>query len=108
MIDSVLRNLISNAIKFSNKSAIIKINAAKSDHDMQISVIDQGVGIITENLSAIFKIDKHLITPGTDNEQGTGLGLILCKDFISRHNGNIWVESVPGKGSTFTFSLPLN
>jgi len=106
MIDSILRNLISNAIKFSNRKAIIKIKAVQFDHEMQVSVIDQGVGISDENLSSIFKIDKHLITLGTDNELGTGLGLILCKDFILRHDGKIWVESVPGKGSTFTFSLP--
>jgi len=108
MIDSIFRNLISNAIKFSHKKSKIKITATSYDHEIQISVIDHGVGIASEKLSAIFKIDQHLNTLGTDNEQGTGLGLILCKDFIIRHNGKIWVESTPGKGSIFTISLPLN
>lgn len=106
MIDSILRNLISNAIKFSHKGAKIRIAATESDHEIHISVSDDGVGMSPENLSSIFKIDKHTITLGTENEQGTGLGLILCKDFITRHNGKIWVESTPGKGSVFTFSLP--
>jgi PAS domain S-box-containing protein len=107
MVDSILRNLILNAIKFSYKGGKVKITAVESDHEIKVSVKDNGVGIAPENQSAIFKIDKHTITLGTDNEQGTGLGLILCKDFIARHKGSIWVESTPGNGSTFTFSLPL-
>ncbi len=108
MIDLIFRNLISNAIKFSYKKSKIKITATSSDHEIQISIIDNGVGIASENLFAIFKIDKHRITLGTDDEQGSGLGLILCNDFITRHNGNIRVESIPGKGSVFTISLPFN
>jgi PAS domain S-box-containing protein len=107
MIDSVLRNLILNAIKFSHREGKIKISAVESDNQVLISVKDEGIGIPLEIQSAVFRIDKHTITTGTDNEQGTGLGLILCKDFVSRHNGSIWVESTPGKGSTFTFSLPV-
>ncbi len=107
MIDSVLRNLILNAIKFSHKGKKVKITAVESNHEIQVSVKDNGVGISPENQIAIFKIDKHTITSGTENEQGTGLGLILCKDFVERHNGSIWVESPPGSGSIFTFSLPL-
>jgi PAS domain S-box-containing protein len=107
MFDSVLRNLILNAIKFSYRDGKIKISALTNDNQILISVKDEGVGIPLENQSAIFKIDKHTITTGTDNEQGTGLGLILCKDFVTRHKGTIWVESSPGKGSIFTFSLPI-
>jgi signal transduction histidine kinase len=107
MIDSILRNLISNAIKFSNKGGKIKISAIESDHELHISVADHGVGILPGKLSAIFEIDKRTNTAGTENEMGTGLGLILCKDFVSRHQGKIWVKSTPGKGSTFTFSLPI-
>lgn len=106
MLDSVLRNLISNAIKFSHREGKIKITASEVDHQIQISVKDDGVGIPPEIQSGIFRIDKHTITNGTENEQGTGLGLILCKDFVTRHKGSIWVESTPGKGSKFTFSLP--
>jgi len=108
MIDFVLRNLILNAIKFSHKGGKVRIVATESDHGTLVSVIDNGVGIPAVNQSAIFNIDKHTVTLGTDNEQGTGLGLILCKDFINMHNGTIGVESSPGNGSTFTFTLPAN
>ena len=107
MLDSILRNLILNAIKFSYKGGKVKVTALEVDHAIQVSVKDEGVGISLANQSAVFEIDKHTITCGTDNEQGTGLGLILCKDFITRHKGSIWVESTPGHGSTFTFRLPL-
>jgi len=107
MIDSVLRNLILNAIKFSHKGKKVKITAVESNHEIQVSVKDNGVGISPENQIAIFKIEKHTITSGTENEMGTGLGVILCKDFVERHNGSIWVESTPGSGSIFTFSLQL-
>ena len=108
MFDSILRNLISNAIKFSHKEGKVEISATEVENNIQISVKDEGVGIPKEIQSAIFRIDKHTITNGTDNEQGTGLGLILCKEFIARHKGYIWVESTLGKGSTFSFSLPIN
>lgn len=108
MIDSILRNLISNAIKFSNKGGKIKVTATQVDQEVHISVSDNGVGISPERLSAIFEIDKRTNTAGTENELGTGLGLILCKDFVTRHNGKIWAESTLDEGSSFTFSLPLN
>jgi signal transduction histidine kinase len=106
MIDSVLRNLISNAIKFTHRQGKIKITASQIDMELHVSITDNGVGMSSEKQKTIFEIEKHTNTIGTDNEQGSGLGLILCKDFIDRHNGRIWVESSPGKGSSFTFSLP--
>ncbi|HZL08715.1 MAG TPA: PAS domain-containing sensor histidine kinase [Prolixibacteraceae bacterium] len=108
MIDSILRNLISNSIKFSNKGGKVKITAIAVNQELHISVSDNGVGISPDKHSSIFEIGKRSNTIGTDNEQGTGLGLILCKDFTTRHGGEIWLESTPGKGSKFTFSLPLN
>ena len=108
MIDFVLRNLILNAIKFSPRGEKVRIKAVETDHEIQVSVIDNGVGVAPVNQSAIFNIDKHTLTLGTDNEQGTGFGLILCKDFIKLHNGTIGVESSPGKGSIFTFTLPAH
>lgn len=108
MIDLILRNLISNAIKFSHKGGKINLKVTKLDHELHVSVSDNGVGISPERQTAIFEIDKRSNTLGTDNEQGTGLGLLLCKDFVNWHGGRIWVESTPGKGSTFTFSLSLN
>ncbi len=107
MLDSILRNLILNAIKFSYKGGKVKISATENDHEIRVSVKDNGVGIPTEKQTAIFQIDKQTITIGTENEQGTGLGLILCKDFVVRHKGAIWVDSKPGNGSNFIFSLPL-
>ena len=108
MIDSVLRNLISNAVKFSYKGGKVKVTATQVDHEVHISVSDSGVGISPERLSAFFEIDKRTNTAGTENELGTGLGLVLCKDFVTRHNGKIWAESTLDVGSSFTFSLPLN
>ena len=107
MIDTILRNLISNAIKFSYSGANVFITANDSDGEVNISVSDHGTGISQGKLAAIFEIDKRTTTVGTENEQGSGLGLVLCKDFIVRQGGKIWVESTLGKGSTFTFSLPL-
>lgn len=108
MIDLIIRNLISNAIKFTNKMGRIKIKVVANKEEVNVSVTDNGIGIPENKLKTIFEIDKHKNTLGTENEQGTGLGLILCKDFIENHNGKIWAESIPGKGSKFTFSLPIN
>lgn len=107
MFDSILRNLISNAIKFSFKGGEIKVSATKIESEIQISVSDKGIGISSERQSAIFEIDKYTNTSGTENELGTGLGLILCKDFIALHKGKIWVESTPHVGTLVSFSLPL-
>jgi len=107
MIDLIIRNLISNAIKFTNKKGRIKIKVEADREKVNVSVADNGIGIPENKLKTIFEIDKHKNTLGTENEQGTGLGLILCKDFIENHKGKIWVESTTGKGSKFTFSLPL-
>ncbi len=107
MIDLIIRNLISNAIKFTNKKGKIKIKVEADKEKVNVSVTDNGIGIPENKLKTIFEIDKHKNTLGTENEQGTGLGLILCKDFIDNHKGKIWAESTPGKGSKFTFTLPL-
>jgi PAS domain S-box-containing protein len=108
MIDTILRNLVSNAIKFSYSGSNIVISAIELDGEVNVSVSDNGTGIAPGKLTAIFEIDKRTNTVGTENEQGTGFGLVLCKDFIDRQGGNIWVESTLGKGSTFTFSFPLH
>nr|WP_157604550.1 HAMP domain-containing sensor histidine kinase [Solitalea canadensis] len=105
MIKVVIRNLLSNAIKFTRQGGRIKINSRKDGDAMVFSVEDNGVGISRENQMKLFSMD-HFSTKGTANEVGTGLGLILCKDFIERNGGKIWTMSELGKGSTFSFSLP--
>lgn len=106
MIETIFRNLISNAIKFSNPKGGIIIYGEITDQNITVSVSDSGVGIKPERIGGLFKIDQNTSTKGTADEKGTGLGLILCKEFIDKHNGKIWVESQVGKGSTFSFSLP--
>jgi len=106
MITTVLRNLLSNAIKFTSQYGIIKIKVEKDDKMVKVSVIDNGVGISNQDLEKLFKIDSNPTTIGTSQEKGTGLGLILCKDFVERNGGKIWVESELEKGSSFIFTIP--
>jgi signal transduction histidine kinase len=116
MLDTILRNLISNAIKFTPNYGKIVISANEYQDNTEnkqsvsdfvcISVKDNGIGISDENLKKIFRIEENFTTYGTNNEKGTGLGLILCKEFIEMNGGKLWVESEEGKGTTFFFSLP--
>lgn len=110
MISTVLRNLISNAIKYSNPGNEVVIRASTTDsaqknHFVEISVKDHGVGIGSETLNKLFRIDKNPSTKGTEDEIGSGLGLILCKDFVTKNGGKIWVESKIDKGSVFSFTV---
>ena len=105
MIMLVLRNLIANAIKFCSKGDKISISAEQDDHTTTVCVSDTGMGIKEENIDKLFGLTAFT-TRGTDNEQGTGLGLLLCKDFIEKNNGRIWVESTLRKGSKFYFQVP--
>ncbi len=106
MIRTILRNLISNAIKFTHPTGQIGLSVMKSQYEYLISISDNGVGIPQKTFDRLFKIDQNISTTGTQNEKGTGLGLILCKELIGRHGGRIWGESEPGRGSIFYFSLP--
>ncbi len=110
MIATIFRNLISNAIKFTNKSGTIVISSEKQQNSnfVEISVADTGVGIPKDTIKGLFRIDKNTSTQGTEDETGTGLGLILCKEFIEKHGGEIWVESEVGKGSVFKFTIPTH
>jgi len=103
---TILRNLISNAIKFTRANGRVQINAQLRDHGVIVSVSDNGVGIDSENISRLFVMQNGFTTKGTLGEQGTGLGLMLCQEFVEKLNGKIWVESEEGKGSTFSFFLP--
>lgn len=108
MMEIILRNLISNAIKFTHKNGEVTINTEQDKDNVIISISDTGVGMKQEKLQKIFDIGKKISTSGTENEKGTGLGLILCKEFVEKHGGKIWVESEIEKGSKFIFSIPNN
>lgn len=105
MIQSVLRNLINNAVKFTPVGGTITLRAKCEDQKVIVSVSDTGVGISPENRNSIFTLDS-LTTPGTRQEAGTGLGLVLCKEFTEKNKGDIWFESEVGKGTTFSVALP--
>jgi two-component system, sensor histidine kinase and response regulator len=105
-VSTVFRNLISNAIKYTKPGGLIKIETIKKEDYIEITVEDNGIGINPETLKKLFTITEKVSEPGTANETGTGLGLILCKEFVENNNGKIWAESEPGKGSRFIFTLP--
>jgi PAS domain S-box-containing protein len=106
MFTTIIRNLLDNAIKFTNSGDFIIIRAKKDENQIYIEVEDTGVGMKNEYSSNLFKIDKKIGNIGTKGENGSGLGLILCREFVERHNGEIWVESELDKGSKFSFSIP--
>jgi signal transduction histidine kinase len=106
MLNTVLRNLISNAIKFSSKDDKINISAIEAKDSIQIDINDTGTGMEPSRVESLFKLDETRSTIGTDNESGTGLGLILCKEFIEKHGGKITVASQLGIGTTFSITLP--
>lgn len=111
MLNTVIRNLISNAIKFTPRGGRVEVGTVELDDDTEpknecIYIRDNGVGMDLETLSKLFKIDQKVSRPGTENEASSGLGLLLCKEFIEKQGGRIWVESEAGKGSTFYFTLP--
>ncbi len=107
MIGSVIRNILSNAIKFTNENGIVKITSEYQENgDISIIIADNGVGMTQDVLANLFIIETHSSTFGTNNEKGTGLGLLICKEFIDKNNGKIVVESKVGEGSKFTITFP--
>ncbi len=107
MFSTLIRNLVSNAIKFTPQGGSISLYSKDDDNDfVRFSIIDNGVGMDDTIKSKLFKIDEHITSLGTNNERGTGLGLILCQEFVTLHEGDIGVESEVGKGSEFYFTLP--
>lgn len=106
MISTIIRNLVSNAIKFTSRNDKIKVKIFKLDDILNISVRDTGVGMSQNIVDKLFSVEDKVSTKGTDNEPGTGIGLILCKEFVDKHLGEIYVSSEKGKGSTFCVKLP--
>jgi signal transduction histidine kinase len=104
---TVIANLFNNAVKFTPEKGEVSIDTTRSDHFIEISVSDNGVGIPPEKLPNLFHIDNSHSTPGTNKETGTGLGLLLCKEFVEKNGGILSVESELGKGTTFTFTIPV-
>lgn len=107
MISTILRNLISNSIKFTKPGGETIISVEQKEEQLIVSVTDNGIGIKKEDIYKLFRIDYRFSTIGTNRETGTGLGLLICKDFIEMHGGKIWIESEIGEGSIFNFSIPL-
>ncbi len=108
MVKTIIRNLLSNAIKFSEFGKSINIKVNINGEFAQIAVEDHGIGIPKDKINSLFRIDEYYTRTGTNHEQGTGLGLVLSYEFAIKNGGNLWVDSEPGKGSTFFFTLPLD
>jgi len=106
MMQSIFNNLVTNAIKFTNKNGQIVVTSSRLQDMVRFSVKDNGVGMDEAQKAMLFEMNKSFTTPGTTNEKGSGLGMILCKDFIEKHGGEIWVESNSGFGSEFFFTIP--
>lgn len=106
MVKTILRNLIHNAVKYTNTNGAISISAVETTSFVEISVKDNGIGMSARTRHHLFKMNEFQSLTGTGNEKGTGLGLLLCKEFVEMHGGTIRVKSAPGKGSEFTFTLP--
>ena len=107
MVNTIMRNLISNSIKFT-AAGHIKIDVNESQNYCSISVEDSGFGISSENLKKLFQLDKNVSTEGTNGETGTGLGLLLCEEFVKKNGGELFVKSTVNKGSVFSFTLPVS
>lgn len=108
MLDAVIRNLVNNAIKFTSEGGKITAKAKQGNGLVTVSICDTGVGMDQIILDKLFKLSESITTKGTKGETGTGLGLILCKDLVERNGGRIWAESEVGRGSTFSFTLPIS
>lgn len=106
MLHTILRNLLSNALKFTPAGGRVEISARNDADAVEIAVADSGVGINPADASRLFRIDSHYTQQGTAGEKGTGLGLSLCKDLVEKNHGRIWVNSVMNHGTTFTFTIP--
>ena len=106
MLKTIVRNLVINAIKFTRKNGRIELLALPKKDKIEVSVLDNGIGMTVEESGKLFDINPNKTKNGTNNEPGTGLGLLLCRDLVIKHDGRIWAESEPDKGSCVKFTLP--
>jgi signal transduction histidine kinase/CheY-like chemotaxis protein len=107
MLNTVLRNLLDNAIKFTPRCGSVTVDAKESENEVEISVKDTGIGISEDYMKELYRLDKKITRAGTDKEQGTGLGLKICKEFVEMQGGKLTVKSIVNKGSEFTFTIPI-
>ena len=107
MLESILHNLITNAIKFTHKLGKIQISAYRKDKMVEVTIKDNGIGLSAKKVESLFHIDENVSSRGTEGEKGSGLGLLLCKEFVEINKGEIRVESIPGEGACFSFTLPI-
>ncbi|WP_372792453.1 ATP-binding protein [Lutibacter sp.] len=107
MVEVILRNLISNAIKFTENNGLVEIYSMVIDDSIEVTVSDTGIGVDENDKIKIFSINENKTKLGTANEKGSGLGLVVCKDFVEKHQGKIWMENKNDKGSLFKFTLPI-
>ncbi|MCK5137269.1 MAG: ATP-binding protein [Bacteroidales bacterium] len=108
MINSVIRNLMTNAVKFTDRDKKVEVKVLKKEKNIEVCIVDEGIGITKENLRKLFRIDEKFKSTGTAGEKGTGLGLIICREFIEKNGGEITVQSKPGEGTTFRFTIPMS
>jgi two-component system sensor histidine kinase/response regulator len=106
LVNTIIRNLLSNALKFTERGGTVTLSSRRSEEWIEISIEDSGIGIDSKNIEKIFRIDSKVTSLGTEKEKGTGLGLLLCKEFVEKQGGKIWVTSVIGQGTTFSFTIP--
>jgi signal transduction histidine kinase len=106
MTSTILRNLVSNAIKFTPENGKVSVRTTQTEDFVQVKVSDTGIGMKQEAIDKLFVIDQKVVSTGTANEKGTGLGLILCKELVEKNGGTIYTTSELGEGSTFSFTLP--
>lgn len=108
MIKTIVRNLLSNAVKFTKTGGKVEVSAIRHENEVVVKVTDSGVGISDENMKKLFDVGSGFFTRGTKNEKGTGIGLLLCHEFVEKHGGKMIVESREGEGSTFSFTIPVS
>jgi signal transduction histidine kinase len=98
---------MTNAVKFTERDRKVEVRVETREHDVEVSIVDEGIGISKENLGKLFRIDEKFKSTGTAGEKGTGLGLIICREFVEKNGGAITVQSEEGQGTTFSFTIPL-